>query len=99
MPAAEIVTFRLKDGVSDDVFVQAARAIGPWLRDSKAMISRSLTRDDDGLWTDYIIWVSMKAAKEAAAEVMQQPEFAPMGEMIGPDSVNMRHAHVLMQMD
>jgi len=46
---AEFVTFRLKDDVSDDAFVQAAKAIGPYLRESGNAVSRSLSRDDDGL--------------------------------------------------
>lgn len=96
---AEFVTFRLKDDVSDDAFVQAARAIGPYLRKSGNVVSRSLSRGDDGLWTDHIVWISMKTAEETAAKVMQQPEFGKMAEMIDPDSMNLRYAPILLQMD
>jgi hypothetical protein len=99
VPAAEFVTFSLKDGVSDDAFVQAAKAISPYLRKSGNVVSRSLSRDDDGLWTDHIVWVSMKSAEETAAAVMQQPEFGKMAEMINQDSMNLRYASIVMQMD
>jgi len=41
----------------------------------------------------------MKTAEETAAMVMQQPEFGQMAEMIEPDSMNLRYACILMQMD
>jgi len=96
---AEFVTFRLKGDVSDDAFVQAAKAIGPYLQQSGKVISRSLSRDDDGQWTDSIVWISMKAAEETAAMVMQQPEFGKMVEFIDQSSMNLRYANILMQMD
>jgi len=96
---AEFVTFRLKDGISNADFVQAASAIGAYLRNSGNVISRSLSRDDDGLWTDHIVWISMSSAKATATEVMQQPAFGKMADMIDPDSMNLRYGAILMQMD
>lgn len=96
---AEFVTFRLKDGVTDDTFVQAAAAISPWLRDSTKVISRTLSRDDTGLWTDHITWTSREAGEKTAARIMQTPEFAAMGEMIDTTSITLRYARILMRMD
>ena len=96
---AEFVTFRLRDGISDDSFVQAAAAISPWLRESTKVISRTLSRDDTGLWCDHIVWTSREAGEKIAAQVMQKPEFAAMGEMIDTDSITLRYARILMRMD
>jgi len=96
---AEFVTFRLKDGISKDAFVQAADAISLHLRESGNVISRSLSCADDGLWTDHIVWKSMKTAEDTAAKVMQQPVFGQMADLIEPDSMNLRYASILLQMD
>jgi hypothetical protein len=41
----------------------------------------------------------MGIAKSTAEVAMQHPDFAPLLSMIDPDSVALRHAPVLMQMD
>jgi len=99
MTTAEFVTYRLKEGISNKAFVQAASAINSYLRESGNVMSRSLSCGDDGLWTDHIVWKSMKTAEETAAMVMQKPEFGQMSELIDPDSMNLRYASILMQMD
>ena len=96
---AEFVTFRLKAGVSDQSFLAAAAQTRAFLNDTGAVIRRSLSKDDSALWTDHILWKSMGIAKSTAEVAMQHPDFAPLLSMIDPDSVALRHAPVLMQMD
>jgi hypothetical protein len=96
---AEFVTFRLNAGVSDQSFLEAAAQTRTFLNDSGGMIRRSLTKDGDGLWTDYILWASMDIAKSTAEIAMQHPDFAPMMSMIDVGSVELRHDPVLLQMD
>ena len=91
---AEIVTFRLTEGADASAFAQAAGGMSPFLRSTGAVLSRTLSVDEDGLWTDYIVWTSMQEAKAAAAEVMKEPGAAPFMQMIDPASVNMRHATI-----
>ena len=98
-PVAEIVTFRLADGADVDAFVEANTATESFVQDSGQMISRTLTVDEDGLWTDYILWTSMEAAKATAAQAMQHPSFGPVLQMISPKDMSMRHAHVRLQME
>lgn len=95
---AEIVTFRLKPGIAPDHFTSAAQAMTPFLHRTGDMISRVLSQDDDGLWTDHILWTSQQAAKAAATEVMRQPEAAPFMEMIDTANLSMRHAGVALNL-
>lgn len=97
-PVAEIVTFRLVDGADAEAFATAANGMTPFLDSTGAVLSRTLSVDEDGLWTDYITWASMSAAKSAAAEIMQHQEAAPFMQMIDPATVDMRHANIRFAM-
>ncbi len=96
---SEIVTFRLNEGTDAAAFAKAARALEPMLRASGDAITRTLSCDADGLWTDHITWTTMEAAKTAAEQIMSDPAAAPMMQMIAPDSVVMRHARVQYLME
>ena len=96
---AEIVTFRLVEGTDTAAFLAAAEDMGPFLRSTGAMIQRTLSSDDTGLWTDHITWTSLDAAKSAAAQMFERPEAQPFMAMISPEGMDMRHATILMQME
>ena len=59
---------------------------------------KPLSADADGLWTDHIAWTSMQAATDAAARMMESPEALPFLSMIDPDTVEMRHAPILLSL-
>ncbi|MFK7838197.1 MAG: hypothetical protein AB8B60_18455 [Sulfitobacter sp.] len=96
---AEIVTFRLLEGTDPAAFVAAARAIEPLLRLSSEVLSRTLSKAEDGTWTDHITWTSMAAAKATAEKMMAAPEAGPMMQMIDPDHVTLRHAMIQYQQE
>ena len=98
-PVVEIVTFRLNDGTDPAAFVAAAQDMGPFLRNTGAMIARTLSSDDTGLWTDHITWTSLKAATSAAAQMFERPEAQPFMSMINPEGMDMRHAPVHLQQE
>ncbi|WP_299591714.1 hypothetical protein [uncultured Tateyamaria sp.] len=98
-PVAEIVTFRLVDGTDPASFISAADGMGPFLRSTGAMITRTLSSDENGLWTDHITWTSLEAAKTAANEMFQRPEAQPVMSMIDHDSIDMRHAPIYLQQE
>ncbi len=95
---AEIVTFRLIPGADPARFAEAAEGMTPFLDRTGAVLSRSLSVDDVGLWTDYITWTSLPAAQEAAAILAQQAEAAPFLAMIDGGTVNLRHAPIYFSM-
>ncbi|WP_299042481.1 hypothetical protein [uncultured Tateyamaria sp.] len=98
-PVAEIVTFRLAEGTDPTAFIAAADDMGPFLRSTGAMIQRTLSSDDTGLWTDHITWTSLEAAKSAAAQMFERPEAQPFMAMINPEGMDMRHAPIQLQQE
>ena len=98
-PVAEIVTYRLNEGVSQADHLAAADATRAYLKDTGAVISRSLSVDENGLWTDYIVWTSHTAAKAAEAQALQRPEFGEFFAGMDESSATMRHAPIMMQME
>lgn len=98
-PVAEIVTYRLNDGVSHADHVQAANMTRIFLKETGAVIARTLSVDETGLWTDHIIWTSLDAAKAAEAQAMQRPEFGAFFSGMDEASVSLRHTTILMQME
>ena len=91
---AEIVTFRLKDGCDPAEFIKAAEAMTPFLRGTGAMVSRTLSAGDDGVWTEFITWSSKDAALAAAEAMFARPEAGPFMEMIEPTDMSMQHAAI-----
>lgn len=96
---AEIITYRLNQGVRPEAYLQAARATVPFLNSTGAVVSRNLSRDADGLWTEHVVWTSQDAARAAEAEAMQRPEFAAFFAMVNESTMVMRFAPILLQMD
>lgn len=96
---AEIVTFRLVAGTTPDAFLTAAQAIEPMLKATGHVISRTLSCDEDNLWTDHITWTSMAAATSTANAMMADPVAAPMMQMIDPEGMQMRHAVIQHQLE
>jgi hypothetical protein len=91
---AEIVTFRLNDGVPATDFREAAGRLEPFLRRTGGMIARTLSCDRDGLWTDHILWETRADADRAAGALPKTPEAAAMMAAIDESTVAMRHAEV-----
>ena len=93
-PVAEIVTFRLVEGAEPTAFTAAADGLTPFLQGTNAVLSRVLSVDDSGRWTDHITWATLAAAQDAAAVLASQPEAAPFLRMIDPETVELRHATI-----
>ncbi|MEO9653220.1 MAG: hypothetical protein ABJ360_28190 [Roseobacter sp.] len=93
---AEIVTFRLKPETSEQDFHAAADAMTPFLRSTGAMVSRTLSTDNDGQWTDHILWQTQEAATEASNAMFNRPEAAPFMEMIETADLIMKYAPVAL---
>jgi hypothetical protein len=98
-PVAEIVTFRLADGIGDARFLDAARATEAFVRAAPGFVARRLTRGDDGRWTDYVEWDSLASAQAAAERIMADPGAADFIGAIAPDSIEMRHEALRLALD
>ena len=97
-PVAEIVTFRLVPGMDEATFLSAAKATETPVAAQPGFLRRSLSRDDTGLWTDYVEWADQQSAEAAMQAVMSLPEFGPFAAAIAPEGMVIRHAPVLWTM-
>jgi hypothetical protein len=95
----EIVRFTLVAGTSDAAFLAAAKGTEASLGAQPGFVSRSLTRAEDGSWTDHVIWSSMAMAMAGAETMMAEPAFGPFMALIDGASVSMRHDKIAWQMD
>lgn len=94
----EIVTFSLAKGVTKDAFLEINKGTEAFVRSMPGFMHRQLSHGEDGCWTDYVTWDSMESAKAAAAAFMSDGCTAELMKSIAPDSVNMRHEHLLWDM-
>ncbi|MES2145830.1 MAG: hypothetical protein V4516_16105 [Pseudomonadota bacterium] len=99
IPVMEIVRFRLAPGTDDTAFLAAAHGTERPLRAQPGFVRRSLTRAEDGIWTDHVGWTSMAMAMAGADAMMTEPAFGPFMAMIDGASVAMRHDRIHWQMD
>jgi hypothetical protein len=98
-PVLEVVTFRLAATATEAAFLTAAEATAAPLRRQPGFVARSLTRGEDGTWTDLVTWTSLSAAHAAAQAMMADPAFGPFVALIDPASMQMRHDTILWRMD
>jgi hypothetical protein len=91
-PVLEIVEFRTTRDVG--AFLEAARAIEPWLRARPGFRWRRLATSGGGVWLDCVEWDDMASAKAAAHEMMTEKSVAGFMATIDERSIIMRHADV-----
>ncbi len=96
---AEIVSFKLAPGAAEADFIAAAPIVEAKLSNSGQMLARTLSRTEDGTWTDHVVWTSQEAADAAAKEIMQSPDCADFLSMIDPQSIAMNHGAIARRMD
>lgn len=89
---AEIVEFRLVQGVTDEQFLNAAATSMSYLCSVDGFVRRSLSQDETGLWTDYVEWTDLDLAQSAAEAAMQREDMMPFMTTIDPDTVALRYS-------
>ncbi len=91
---AEIVTFSLNEGVSDADYLALSEATKDYVTGAAGFVTRQLSKSEDGIWTDYIVWDSMENAQEAAKGFMEQA-FAPaLVGAINAETMTLRHQKI-----
>lgn len=96
-PVAEIVTFKLQPGISDDAFLDLMQPSHGFASYAPGFVSRQLSKGCDGTWTDYVVWSSTKAAQDAAKSFLEQ-DFAPaIVGAIDKETFSMKHQDILWQ--
>jgi hypothetical protein len=93
--AIEMVQFKLNPGVSESDFLAADQPISAWVGKQPGFRYRSLSRQDDGTWSDIVYWDSMENAKAAGEVFMKDQGQSSFMAMIDHGSVQMNHSQVL----
>ncbi len=88
---AEVVTFRLRPGVTTADFLAANTTTAAILAATPGLVSRNLSAGPDGRWTDHVIWTDQASAQAAAQSMMADPRVAPFMSAIDPEGMDMRH--------
>jgi len=95
---AEVVRFELVKDVSDAQFVTLSQTSEDYVRSANGFLTRTLSKGEDGRWTDYVLWKDMEAALAMAAEFPKQAFAKDLMAAIAPNTVKMEHQTVLWQM-
>ena len=94
---AEVVTYRLAEGVDEAGYLDLITRSQAFAGACPRFLARNVSKGEDGLWMDHVLWASMEDAQAAAAGFMEQ-EFSPeFGAALAEGSVTIRHEHIMWQ--
>ena len=83
MEYIEIAKFKLKDGFSDEQFIEAEKAVRNGLiKTQKGFISRELSKDEDGFWLMDMRFDSKENMDAWFEALKQDPTMKLLGSMI-----------------
>lgn len=89
-PVLERVTFRTFPNTDPENFKAASASVSNWARQRDGFLSRNVV-EENGTYTDFVIWATMEDAKAAGEAFMGASETAAMAALIDPESVKMEH--------
>lgn len=93
----EIVTFRLRSGVSVEEFTAAGEATMPPVRQLPGFVDRRLVLAESGGFTDIVEWESMEAARGAMHAFGEIPEANVFAKMIDMDTLDLTHQRIVVR--
>lgn len=88
----EAVTFKLKQGVTPERFVETAERANVFITAQPGFIRRRLSRTEDGTWNEHVEWETMAAARAAAAAIGKSPDTRSFLDAIDGPTVAMSHS-------
>ena len=88
----EVFVFKLREGVGEEHFVQAAARSAKFVAGLSGLIDRELLRPaEDGTWVDVVHWESMEAVTKAAEAVLSSPDCQPFLSATDESQTQMLH--------
>ncbi len=91
----ESISFRLAEGADTSAFLTAMTDFSAYLERTGGMISREVSCDQSGLWTDRYVWEDRAAAERADAGFKAAPEAAALMPFFDPATLTMHHADMV----
>ncbi|MCW2143187.1 antibiotic biosynthesis monooxygenase [Actinoplanes cyaneus] len=93
MTTMELASFRIHDGAEEAFLAERPAMLAALRRAYPACLAAYLVKQEDGSWTDVVLWRSHAEALESARTIMEVPECAAWFRHISA-SLGMRHAQV-----
>lgn len=93
MTTMELASFRIQDGAEEALLAERPAMLAAMREAYPACLAAYLVKQDDGSWTDIVLWRSLADAQESARTIMNVPECAAWFRHIS-ESLGMRHAEV-----
>lgn len=91
----EITSFKLKEGTTEEELLKGVKSIQKeFLAGVDGFVSRTLTKEEDGIWRDVIFWKDHHVLEATAEALMQSEAAAPFMSCIDFDSVVMKTAQI-----
>ncbi|MBV6647004.1 MAG: hypothetical protein KI790_16220 [Cyclobacteriaceae bacterium] len=91
----EITSFKLKEGVTEEDLLKGAEKMqNEFLSNVEGFISRTLTKEEDGIWRDVIFWKDHHVLEETAEVLMKSPAAGPFMSCIDFESVEMKAVEI-----
>ncbi len=91
----EMVSFKLSDGVTSSVFLQASESVDRWVAKQEGFEYRALAQQEDGTWVDIVFWQNAQNAQQAGEAFMAAQECKALMGCIDKESVVMQHMPVM----
>jgi hypothetical protein len=92
---AEIVTFKLTAGTSDNDFAKALEAATAFMRGRKGFVSRRLSIGKDGTYTDHVVWDTLADAEAAMEASMKEVSLGTFIQSIDPQTMKLDHQEIV----
>lgn len=92
----EVVQFKLNSDIDESTFLEAAKSSSSFLKSCNGFVRRQLSKNNDGVWLDYVEWQTMDAAKKAAELFPSQKRLEEFISSIDMRSVVMKHNTLLI---
>lgn len=94
MAVLELVTFKLVEGASEQVFLSENENLNHWVKTQPGFEYRALAKAEDGHWTDTVFWQDMASAKAAQENFGQVESLEGMLKMLDMESVKVEHQKI-----
>jgi hypothetical protein len=94
----ETTKFRLKEGITLEVFLAANQQVNEWVQAQAGFQSRFLTQKEDAGWLDILIWEN-----ESVASKIDELFYRDMGgsefmQLLDPESVETTFSTVIVNL-
>ena len=94
----ETVLFKLKDGISTEAFLEAAKPSTTYVEGCKGFVLRRLSGGDAGQWVETIEWESLEDAQAASAGLPQAEGIGAFLAAVDETSLAMHHTEVQLSL-